>query len=59
MDRDFDPRGEDFDAYACWDIGCYYVDEQCFGDPNDEDFVEVLFCDAPCGFDCPLCKKKS
>lgn len=54
MDREFDPRGEDFDAYACWEAGCYEVDEQCFGDPNDEDFEEVLFCAAAPDYVCPL-----
>ena len=58
MDREFDPRGEDFDAYACWEVGCYEVDEQCFGDPNDEDFEEVLFCSAPLDYACPLYEKR-
>ena len=49
-----DPCGEDFDAYACLEARCYEVGEQCFGDPNDEDFEEVLFCDATPDYICPL-----
>ena len=54
MDKEFDPRGKDFDAYACWNADCDEVDERCFGDPNDEDFEEVLFCGAALDYVCPL-----
>lgn len=56
MDKIFDPKCEHFDAYKCWNVDCEYVDEATYGDPNDEDFVEVLYCSAPVDFVCPLLK---
>ena len=58
MAREFDPREEDFDAYACWEAGCCQIDEQCFGRLNDEDFEEVLFYSAPLDYACPLYEKR-
>ena len=58
MDEIFDPKCEHFDAYECWNADCDYVEEATYGDPNDEDFEEVLYCSAPEDFVCPLFKKK-
>ena len=55
MNEQFDPKGEDFDAYRCWeDADCYYVDEWQCGDPMDDDYDEVLYCGAPLDYICPL-----
>ena len=54
MDKMFDPKYEHFDEYECWDAGCEYVEEATYGNPEDEDFEEVLFCSAPEDFACPL-----
>ena len=57
MDRDFDPRGDDFDAYECWNANCDKVEEECFGNIDDEDYEEFLCCGAPADYECPLCRK--
>lgn len=58
MKNEYDPKGEDFDAYRCWeDANCCYVEEDTFGNPGDEDFEEYLYCGAPNDYVCPLFEK--
>ena len=55
MNEQFDPKGEDFDAHSCWkDANCHYVDELQYSNPMDDDYDEVLYCDAPFDYACPL-----
>lgn len=59
MDIKFDPKCEHFDPYECWEAAdCCYVEEATYGDPNDDDFEEVLYCNAPEDFVCPLIEKR-
>ena len=57
MKKEYDPKYDDFDPYTCWeDANCSYVEEATFGDPEDEDFEECLYCNAPYDYVCPLLK---
>ena len=58
MKKKYDPRGIDFDPYTCWEKGnCDNVEEECFGNPEDEDFEEYLRCGVSSDNECPLMRK--
>lgn len=41
-----------FNAYDCWDVGCYCQDEQLF-----DDYDEFLVCDHLPNDECPMFEK--
>lgn len=56
LDEWYNLYNEYFNAYDCWDVGCYCPSEQLFDD-GDGGYDEFLVCDHLPNDECPMFEK--